>query len=181
MPKNTRGGGIYELFYGVQFGSECGIVHSYVPSPQTTAPTSAPRPGCDASSIRSRDMLSHSGFSIRTSRFASTSSVWNAPILTCSFSSTTRPVICRDAVGSTGEDGEDASPPAPDVGVTGGVNSIRVTLSVSVVRTRCDSEEPVADTVCTRLLGKSCWNVTSERGYRSKKSYRIAGARTLSP
>jgi hypothetical protein len=61
--------------------------------------------------------------------------------------------------------------------VIGGVNSTRVTWSVSVVRTRCDSEEPVADTLCTRLLGKS-WNVASERGYRS---YRIAGARTLSP
>ena len=52
----------------------------------------------------------------------------------CTFSSTTRPVICRDAVGSTGAD-DDAGSPARDddvvvvvvvVGVTGGVNSTRV-------------------------------------------------------
>jgi len=64
-------------------------------------------------------------------------------------------VICRDAVGSTGEDDAEGSL-APVVGVIGGVNSTRVTWRVSVVRTRCDSEDPVADTLCTRtvLLGR---------------------------
>lgn len=53
---------------------------------------------------------------------------------------------------------DDDGSPAPDivvVGVIGGVNSTRVTWSVRVVRMRCNSEEPVACTFCTWLLGES--------------------------
>ena len=143
----------------------------FTPLPQTTAPTTAPRPGCDASSSARKiccPILAYRSGHRGSPPSPADSSVWNAPILTCSFSSTTRSVICRD---------DDTGSLAPDdvvvvvVGVTGGVNSTRVTWSVCVVQTQCDSGDPVTDTLWIQLLGKS-WDVASERC--------IAGARTLS-
>lgn len=66
------------------------------PSPQTTAPTSAPLPGSVTSLILSLAMLSHSPspLMIVKSLPTSRSSVWNAPFLTCGFSDETLPETC---------------------------------------------------------------------------------------
>mmetsp|Transcript_29629 Transcript_29629/g.69229 ORF Transcript_29629/g.69229 Transcript_29629/m.69229 type:complete len:253 (-) Transcript_29629:267-1025(-) len=61
------------------------------PSCITTAARSALAAVLHADSISSLAMLSHPGFAISNLRFRSSSSVWEAPILTCSFSTTFTP------------------------------------------------------------------------------------------
>jgi hypothetical protein len=121
-----------------------------MPSPQTTAPTSAPLPGTQDSVTREIAILSHpSAFSMRTSRLASMSRVWNAPILTWSFSEVTGPDICRDAVGGGAVEEEAADVAVAfdkSVGAEEAEKSTRETCTVRFRRIRWDSVEPVDDT-----------------------------------
>lgn len=155
-----------------------------VPSPQTTAPTSAPLPGMQDSSTRDRAILSHpSTFSIITSRLDSMSSVWNAPNLTWSFADVTRPEMPRDAVGGGAVDPEAvfgvAVPSAgPATGAEAEEKSTWSTWTVKLRRIRCDSTEPVEETFCTRLIQLNHQDVTRQI---HRCAYRIAVARTESP
>ena len=121
------------------------------PSPQTTAPTSAPRPGMVDSSTRPKAILSQpSCFSIRTSRKASMSRVWKAPSFTCAFSEVTGPIMWRTALGELSS----WSPPLlPSwlAGVPAGAKTTFLTWRVRLSRTLCDSVDPVADVLVTRL------------------------------
>jgi hypothetical protein len=80
------------------------------------------------------------------------SRVWNAPILTCSFSDVTGPDIWRDAVGSGAIEEEPVDEAAAFeesgrvVGAEEVEKSTRETCIVKFIRIRWDSVEPVDDT-----------------------------------
>lgn len=125
-----------------------------IPSPHTIAATSAPRPGTQLSSTRPSATLSQppSSFSIRTSLFASISSVWNAPSFTCWFSSATRPATSTVALAVGAVLGVPLVVPDSAPGGAEGAQVTRVTASVRCRRIRFESTDPVVETFCTRRI-----------------------------